>query len=163
VIVHRRVIDLLRENRFTGWETYPVIVVDREGRSHLDYYGLVITGRCGAVDLARSVVVLSKYPTGWYPHFLGRYFDESSWGGSDFLMELPDCRGKASAHVFVTEPVRLAFSGAKIENVDFRALSEISVDTSVYEIGSQYLLPSDFSLRVAAAYRDAGMPRPKKQ
>lgn len=151
---------MLLEHRISGWRTYPVNVMDKLGEPQPDYEGLVVTGRCGNVDLARSIVVLSEYPTGWYPHFLGHYFEESSWDGSDIFMETPDSAGRVTAHKFVTEKVRLAFEKAKIKNARLERLTEQSVRTSVYEIGSSHLLPHDFSRRVEAAYIRAGIPKP---
>lgn len=160
LIVHRRVVDLLREHGLAGWRTYPVDVTDKQGESHPDYQGLVISGRCGTVDLSRSVVVLSQYPAGWYPHFLGRYFAEDSWDGSDIFMETPDSIGRVTAHKFVTEKVRQVFDRAKIKNVHLQRLTEESVSTSIYEVGSSHLLPHDFTRRVDAAYARAAVPRP---
>jgi hypothetical protein len=163
LIVHRRVVQLMREQGFTGWRSYVVSVIGKGGDYHPEYEGLVILGRCNSADLSRSVVVLSEYPAGWLPHFLGYYFDEASWDGTDLFMETPDALGKTTAHVFVTERVRLAFEKAKVKNVRFGRLTERSVMTANYEIGSSHRLPRDFSLRVSAAYRRAGISPPKHQ
>ncbi len=162
VIAHRRILDLLRENGITGWSTYPVIVTDKAGHFHPDYEGLMINGRCGPVDLSRSVVVLSKYPAGWFPHFCGHYFTEDSWDGSDIFMERADSSGKVTARCFVTEKVQQVFKRENIENVRLDCLADKSVMTSIYEIGRSYLLPPDFAHRVAAAYARAGIPLPRK-
>ena len=162
VIVHRRAVDLLRDGGFTGWRTYPVNVIDKNGDSYPDYAGLAVLGRCGACDLSRSVVVLAEYPVGWFPHFLGRYFSENSWDGSDFFMERADVRGSFTGHVFVTERVRQVFEQAKMKNVRLERLTETSVSAMVYEAGKDYLLPTDFSRRVDATYTRAGIPRPKR-
>jgi len=160
IIVHRRVADLLREHGFTGWHTYPVHVSGKKGDTYSEYLGLAIAGRCGPVDLSRSIVVLSEYPAGWFPHFLGHYFDETSWDGCDLFMEAVDPSGRRTANIFATEPVRQVFRRAKIKNIIFERLTERSVNTSVYEIGSSHLLPLDFQSRVDAAYGRAGVPRP---
>jgi len=162
VIAHRRVLDLLREHDITGWCTYPVSVKDKSGRSHSDYEGVTILGRCGPVDLSRSVVALAEYPAGWFPHFLGHYFAEHSWDGSDLFMERADSTGKVTARCFATERVRQAFQRAKIRNVLLERLTEQSVMTSIYEIGCSHLLPPDFAHRVSAAYARAGIPQPKQ-
>lgn len=162
IIVQRRVVKLLRDQGFTGWRSYVVSVIDKGGDYHPDYEGLAILGRCGCADLSRSVVVLSKYPAGWFPHFLGYYFPEESWDGSDIFMETPDERGRTTAHVFVTERVRLALETASVKNVKFERLTERSISTSVYQIGAEYQLPSDFSARVTAAYRRAGIDPPNR-
>jgi hypothetical protein len=161
LIVHRRIVDLFREHSITGWSTYPVIVIDKAGHSHLDYEGLKIIGRCGPVDLSRSVIVPSEYPAGWFPHFLGHYFAEDSWDGSDIFMERVDSIGKVTARCFATEKVHRIYQKVGIENIRFECLTDRSVMTSIYEIGGSHLLPSDFSQRVDAAYARAGIPRPK--
>jgi hypothetical protein len=135
-------------------------VTDKKGRLYRDYNGLQISGRCGAVNLTRSVVVLSEYPAGWFPHFLGHYFAEDSWDGTDLFMERPDERGRVTGHVFATERVRDVFRRAKVRNVAFERLTDVSVNTDTYEVGSDYLMPPDFSQRVDAAYARAGVPRP---
>ena len=160
VIVHGRVVDLLQENNLTGWRTYPVWVTDKKGKLHRKYSGLAITGRCGPIDLSRSVVVLSQYPAGWFPHFLGHYFDDDSWDGSDLFMEHPDTRGHRTAAMFTTERVRQVFRRAKVRNLELERLTQVNVNTSIYEIGSTHLLPPDFNARVDAAYVRAGVPRP---
>src|SRR5438552_6317646 len=86
LVVHRRVVQLLRDHGFTGWRSYVVSVIDKGGDYHPEYGGLVILGRCGPADLSRSVVVLSQsrseYQVGSrFPQFLGYYFPEDSWDG----------------------------------------------------------------------------------
>jgi hypothetical protein len=161
VVIHSRFLDLFQKNGVTGWRSYRVVVTDRDGKVYTDYDGLTVVGRCDAVDLSRSVVVVSKYPGGWYPHFLGHYFDEKSWDGSDLFMARPDSNGGEAASIFVTERVREIFGNAKINNVRLERLTEKTVSTSVYEIGCSHLLPGDFSKRVTAAYVRADVPRPK--
>lgn len=168
LVVHRRVVQLLREKGFTGWGMYVVSVIDKGGDYHPDYEGLVVWGRCGPADLSRSVVVLSQPPSEYYvggrfPQFLGYYFPEDSWDGSDIFMEMPDARARKTARVFITERLRLAFEAARVKNVKFERLTEAVVDTSVYETGNAYKLPRDFSARVTAAYRRAGIEPPSQK
>jgi hypothetical protein len=160
VIVHRRVADLLRENGITGWRSYRASVTDKDGEFHENYEGLAISGRCGSVNLSRSVVTLKEYPGGWYPQFLGHYFAEESWDGSDVFMERPDSTGKVTARIFVSEKVLQVFNKAEIKNVLLERLTETMVSTSVYAIGGSHLLPANFAQLVSAAYRRAGVPRP---
>ena len=168
VVVHRRVVRLFRDQGFTGWRSYVVSVIDKGGDYHPEYEGLVILGRCGPADLSRSAVVISQPQSeyqvgGTFPQFLGYYFSEDSWDGSDIFMEKPDAQGRTTAHVFVTERVRLALEAARVKNVRFERLTERTVMTSVYEIGSAYKLPSDLSARVSAAYSRAGIDPPNHE
>jgi hypothetical protein len=168
LVVHRRVVQLLRDNGFTGWGSYVVSVIDKGGDYHPEYEGLIVRGRCGPADLSRSVVVLSQphseYQVGGrFPQFLGYYFSEDSWDGSDIFMEMRDARGRQTAHVFVTERMRLALEAARVKNVKFERLTESVVSTSTYETGNAYKLPPDFSARVSAAYRRAGIEPPSQK
>lgn len=160
IIMHTRIADLLMEKGLSGWSGYAVEVVDKTGRSHSDYFGLCVHGRAGAVDLNRSVVVLKQYPAGWFPHFLGHYFDPETWDGSDFIMHEPDVRGCASGHVMVSERVAAELRRTRAKNVGFTRLTEVSVSTSIYEIGRDYLLPDGFARAVDSAYSRAGVPKP---
>src|SRR5437588_991555 len=100
--VHQRVIDVLLDNRFTGWSTYPAVVCDKSGLEYAHYHGLVITGRCGQRNLSASKIELSEYPGGWFPNFVGHYFDETSWDGSDLFMEEGDESGLGDSAKFMT-------------------------------------------------------------
>lgn len=165
LVVHRRVVQVLRDHCLTGWRSYEVSVFDKKGGCHPEYEGLIVHGRCGPVNLSRSVVVLSQSSSEYrvesrVPQFLGYYFAEDSWDGSDIFMDNPDAQRRTTAHVFVTERLRLAFETSRVKNVKFERLTESICNTSVYEIGGAYKLPSDFSARVTAAYRRAGVEPP---
>jgi hypothetical protein len=163
LIVHRRILDLFREEGVTGWRSHPVQVVDKGGEAYKDYEGIGIVGRCDPIDLSRSEVTLRKLPGGWMPLFLGSYFPKESWDGSDVFMERADTKGKVTAIIFVTERARQIFAKAKVENVRFERLTEREISTGVFEIGSvTHRLPTDFKQRVDAAYRRAGVDKPDK-
>lgn len=160
IILHFRVIDILQKINCTGWQSYEVSLIDKSGTPHGDYAGLQIVGRCGPVIPALSTIVLKQYPGGWFPHLQGHYFDESSWDGTDIFMHAVDAKGRASGHVLVNDKVHAEFLQAKVQNTSFQRLTEVSVSSSVYEIGLADLLPDDFQQRVDAAYAESGVPRP---
>jgi hypothetical protein len=162
LVVHQRIIDQLKEYGISGWKTYSVEVLNRRGVSYDNYTGLSISGRCNSVDLSRSSIILEEYPGGWYPHFLGYYFDELSWDGTNMFMERADSGGCVSAHIFVTEQVRAIVRRAAIKNVIFQRLTDVTLLTSIFEIGSPKTLPADFRSRVAAAYSTANVPIPRE-
>lgn len=122
IIVHRRVIDLLLDHRFTGWGTYPVEVYGKLGELYPDYLGLSFGGRCGPLDGSRSEKIMVEMPGGLIPHWRGYYFDEASWDGSDFFM----CSDQTGVK-FVTEDVVKAFKKAKVRGIPFEALDSIQV------------------------------------
>jgi hypothetical protein len=67
IVLHGEVVSTLRERGVSGWSTYPVIVVDKSGSRHDDYFGLSITGRCGPVSNRRSRAV--EKHVGWKRSF----------------------------------------------------------------------------------------------
>jgi hypothetical protein len=160
LIVHIRVLDLLASRGFTGWSSHALDVWTKSGKRLSDYAALIISGRCGRAELTRSNIVLSEYPGGWHPQFLGHFFAEESWDGYDFFMEMPDSLGHITGNRFVTQQVRDALNQAGVGNLRFTRLTETRVLCSVYTIGLRHLLPADFEGRVERAYKEAGVQRP---
>lgn len=163
LLMHARVHEMLRNERFTGWTTYPVNLTGKNGTPYPDYVGLAITGRCAAKDLSRSDVVVRQYPGGWYPELQGHYFNEASWTGDDLFMESPAESGSLTAFMFVTERVVQAAWKAKLTNVSLTRLVDVSVPVDTYDTpAGRERLPPNFASRVREAYRSAGVPRPKR-
>jgi hypothetical protein len=160
IIVQQRVVDLLKHHNLTGWRTYPVSVFDKSDQLHGNYAGLQIIGRCGPEILSRATVELKRYPGGWFPHFVGHYFDEATWDGSDLFMHTTDAKGRVSGHIVVSERVHEGFTRAGIRNVTFTRLTEVSVSASIYKTSRPDLLPDDFEERVTRAYAERDIPRP---
>jgi hypothetical protein len=117
MIISARVLQILRGQGFTGWSTYPVSVVDKYGVAIEGYSGLAITGRCDAVDIARSSVVIREYSGGWFPMFRGRFFGLDSWDGSDLFMERADERGDYTLFRYATSRVALALKRAQVRQL----------------------------------------------
>ena len=161
VVVSQRFIDILLDQRFTGWSTYPVEVYSKSGDLLPGYHGLSITGRCGLIEPGRSGIVLEHLPGGWIPRFKGLFFDPASWDGSDFFAETPDPVTGGSGHKFITSEVWIALRKAKVRNVRFERLSEEEMSTSIYEIGHEHRLPPDYKERLAQVYRTADVPIPE--
>ena len=120
LIVSQRFVDVLMENQFTGWGTYPVKVHAKGGELVPGYHGLCIGGRCGPILWEKSEVIYKDYPGGRFPCYKGEYFDPDTWDGSDFFVETTD-----TAQIFVVEPVKKALEKAKIRNLLFERLDEI--------------------------------------
>jgi hypothetical protein len=114
LIVSARVVALLHEHAVTGWSTYPVEVMNRDGELLEGYQGLSVLGRCGRLQRERRVPVEKQYPAGTFTVYRGHFFEPSSWDGSDIFMPEAD-----SLFVFVVDRVQKAFRKAKITNVAF--------------------------------------------
>jgi hypothetical protein len=121
-LVSQRFIDVLAENGFTGWETFPVAVALDDGESLVGYHGLAVTGRCGAIEdrLSSSVELPPPVPGGRPAAGLrGLCFPPDTWDGSDVFTP----RDRAS--IFITNEVMQALQAAKLTGLEFRRLSEI--------------------------------------
>lgn len=156
LIVSSKFIDLLRDAQFTGWDTYRVQVMAKDGRVVPGFHGLAITGRCDPADLSRSDLVLREYPGGWFPVFRGHFFDERSWDGCDMFMERADERGNRTLRRYVTGRVVKALGRSRISNLHIEKLSELEVSAAVYEIGLRYRLPRNYDSRLEELYANKG-------
>ncbi len=119
--VSERVVAALRAVSASGWGTYPVRLEAEDGTEVTGYSGLVVSGRCGAIDNTRSVQVEKAVvgnPKGNAPVWKGLYFAEESWDGSDIF------RPSGTGYIFVTEKVRAALDRAKVTNLTYTALAE---------------------------------------
>jgi hypothetical protein len=157
LLVSSRILAVLENNQISGWSTYPAKVTDRYGEACPDHCGLSVMGRCGTRDLSRSVILLQQYPKGWFPHFEGHFFDESSWDGSDLFME----EDPRSGVMIATKKVVDAFRKAKISNIRFSALSRYRESAANFEIGRQNMLPPDYQQRLTRLYIEQGLEPPR--
>jgi hypothetical protein len=120
-MISEKVKSIFENEGFRGWSTYPVEVFSKSGDYIHGYYGLSFTGHCGKIDYSKSKREWRPAPT---PKgkptevYIGEYFDQLQWDGSDFFC--PDntlCK-------FVLEPVMQALIKAKIKNLRFTRLTE---------------------------------------
>ena len=76
------------DNRLTGWKTFDVKVLDKQGQEIHGYHGLSITGRCGKIDYSQSTIfekrLVPEGPLGRY--YKGLYVGLDEWDGSDFFL-----------------------------------------------------------------------------
>ena len=119
VLVSERVVGVLREGHFSGWDVVPVDLRDKAGEPLPTYYYLCIHGHCGPIDKSRSVKIDKIFPGGVFPVWMGLYFGESTWDGSDVFM------APGKGFKFVVEPVKRALEKAKVRNVLFTPLDRV--------------------------------------
>jgi hypothetical protein len=115
--VSARISRLLEKHAFSGWSTYPVLLLDGAGRKCDGFVGLSITGRCGPIDETKGVLI-KPHPE--FPEYRGTYFDASTWDGSDFFMPID------GGGTFVTEPVKEMFENHHVSGpkLGFTRLTE---------------------------------------
>jgi hypothetical protein len=111
---------LLEQQKLTGWTTYPISLHDKTGSLCEGYAGLSITGRCGSPDEERGELLPVDDPDSLFIEYLGFYFDESTWDGSDFFMSK-----QRGSRMFVTEAVKNLFEINRITDFIFTPLPEV--------------------------------------
>jgi hypothetical protein len=135
VCVSQKVIDILLDNRFSGWSTFPVEVYDRRNNYLPGYYGFAIPSFVGDQELKRSEII-TKPPNGvggeTYTVYKGVYFDESKWDGSDFFRI-------TEGFIAVTKRVKDAFTKDKIKNIEFTPLPDVEIMTAVFDIRNKHI------------------------
>ena len=121
-IISKNFYELLKDNRVSGWDSYPVEVL-KKGKVLLnDYYGLSIKGKCGPIldEKSNQMLMPPKVPSATsYYAYVGLYFDPNTWDGSDIFCP------EGSYHIFVTEKVKNLIEQAGITNVLFGKITEI--------------------------------------
>jgi hypothetical protein len=123
--ISKWVVDLLQANRVTGWAIYPVQVHDRDGKLLPDYFGFAVTGRGGSFDSSMSEVVTKSAPGKPYQAYIGYYFDESNWDGSDIFL--------VSNRIIIKRRVRDLFRKEKVRNILLTSLPEVETPTYLDE------------------------------
>jgi hypothetical protein len=121
ICISQRVLEILEQNHFTGWSTYPVKVYGRDEQLLSGYHGFAVNSWAGERDFSRSQIVDKppRVPEGKpYRVYRGFYFDEKKWDGSDiFRVSL--------AYIIVSKHVQEAIIRAKITNVRFMPLPDV--------------------------------------
>ena len=119
VILHDRVVEVLRQSRFSGWTVLPCALRGKEGQAISGYSFLQVSGKSGPIDDSLAEVVEKEYPARRVQELRGLYFQPDTWDGSDFFIP------KDTAIIMVTKSVRDALKHARVRNVLFTSLSEM--------------------------------------
>lgn len=125
VLVSQRLVELLRNQGFNGWGTFPVRVGLGNNQSLDGYYGFAVTGRCGPIDdsLSEEVTLPPPVPGGRSSLGLrGLCFAPETWDGSDIFT------ADGYSGIFVVQRVKEALEGGGVTNVALQRLSEIDRD-----------------------------------
>jgi hypothetical protein len=120
LLVSNRVISILRDEGFTGWSFYRVALTGRSGEPVEGYSGLVVEGRCGAVDDHQSTKIDRIMPGGAFHWWRGLYFDPATWDGSDLFMATG-----GAGWIFVVADVKRSLEKAKVRNVVLTPLDAV--------------------------------------
>ena len=117
-----KVVDVLREGSFTGWDVHPARIELNGGKRVEDHGALMVSGRSGPVDdaLSETVTLPPPVPEGnEVPGLRGLLFDPASWDGSDVFTP------ETTTFVMVTDAVREALEAVSPTNLHLERITEI--------------------------------------
>lgn len=130
-LISDRLKNVFQENCITGWKTFAVRVIDKQGQEITGYNGLSIIGRCGSIDYRKSEVVERKFVPNGAPvkYYKGLHIDLSKWDRTGiFLVE-------NSLWIIVTKSSADAMKEIKLTNVELINIAEIEIDCSIVNSG----------------------------
>ena len=119
-----KIINMLKENKITGWKTYPCEIYDWDNNKLEGYSIFSVTGRCSAIDYSKSEKFIKQpySPKGRPVNALrGLYFESGSWDESDIFTP------EDSMFSIVTEKVKELFEENKITNIKFERITGIEI------------------------------------
>jgi hypothetical protein len=123
LLISDRLLAILRDGRFTGWDVTPVELRGKKGEIVSGYHFVRVRGRCGPIDYGQSKKVDKIYPGGVFPAWKGLFFDAATWDGTDIFM------ASGAGYKFVVEAVRNALQEAKVRNVSCEPLDEVEIES----------------------------------
>jgi hypothetical protein len=109
--------------QFSGYRLFSVVVFNKNEEEIKGYYGLSISGKCGAVNYDVGEIVEKRLvPNGPICKYRrGIHIDTTQWDGSDFFMP------EKSILIVVTTQVAQIIKALKLSNVILQRLSDIEV------------------------------------
>ena len=113
--------DVLEEHSFSGWETFPVRVLNKKGEEVTGYHGFSITGRCGEVDYSKCEIIEKQMAPNApiMKYYKGIYVGLDKWDGSDFFMP------QKYFGTIVSQKVRDVLTDKKLTNLELVKLANI--------------------------------------
>jgi len=121
LLISEKLKSVLKENKLTGWKTYPIKLYDKKGLEIIGYHGFSVTGRCGPIQYGKSEIIEKRLiSTGPVVKFYkGLSFGLESWDGSDFFSP------KDTIRIITNEKVFQLMREQKISNLVMEPLDEI--------------------------------------
>lgn len=119
-LISDKVVEVLKENKLTGWQLYGCEIFDKKGNEIEGYHGLSVLGRSGEIRYDLAIPFDMQHPNGPVTrYYKGQPIVPSTWDGSDFFLP------KGYKGPCVSAKAMQILKEAKITNLRLIALSEI--------------------------------------
>ena len=122
-LISDRLKTALEDNGLSGWQTFPVEVIEKGNTRIRGYHGLSILGRCGPTDHSKGEIIEKQLvPSGPMTRYVkGLHIGLDEWDGKDFF--LPEGR-KA---IIITNKAATALKVGNFENLELTNLADIEI------------------------------------
>jgi len=122
-LISDNMLNILKENEITGWNTFPVKVFDKKSVEIGGYHGFSIIGKSGAIDYNKSEVIEKSLVPGGpiSKYYKGQFFGYEKWDGSGFFIT------EGTFNIIVTKKVMQVLKKAKLSNISFECLTDIEI------------------------------------
>jgi hypothetical protein len=122
-LISDRMKTILEENKLTGWKTYPIKLLSKNGNEIPGYHGFSITGHCGPIDYEKADIFEKRLvPTGPLCRFYrGRYVGLDQWDGTDFFIP------NKTYGVIVSQKAANILKRSKITNLHLENLADVEI------------------------------------
>jgi hypothetical protein len=120
-LLSRRAVSMLEREKVIGWRACSVRFKDEQDALIDGYSAIGIIGRCGYLDNTRSqkVTRLSPEADSSITSWIGMYFDEETWDGSDLF------RPRGTMLTLATARAKELLEQMLVTNVRFRRVLEV--------------------------------------
>lgn len=131
-LISEKMKNIFEENNLMGWQTFPIIVLDKKGKEVKGYHGFSVTGRCGPVDYTKCEIIEKRLvPTGPICKFYrGLYIGLDKWDGNDFFIP------EGTIGIRITTKAADVIKKNKLTNVTMDNLADI--ETPEFDLKIRY-------------------------
>lgn len=121
--------DLLKKNHFTGWETYPIILMDKKENLIEGYHGFSVTGISGPISYVNSPIIEKRYVPGGpiVKEYKGAEIRLDKWDKNDFFIP------EKTKEIVITRKVFEVLTKNKITNINLTNVAEAEFPTHIFE------------------------------
>jgi hypothetical protein len=113
--------NLLESNLITGWKSYPIVLLDKNGQEIHGYHGLSIIGTCDPEDYSQSEIIEMRYVQNGPIVKKYKGYKVTPCGNFDFFIP-PQTIG-----FYISEKLALLLKKKKITNIRLEDIDEEEV------------------------------------
>jgi hypothetical protein len=129
-LISDRMKSVLEKNALSGWQCFPISLLDKKGSEIEGYQGLSVTGRCGPIDVSKSEIIQKRLvPNGpLCTYYKGFYVGLDEWDGSDFFLP------KYSYGTIISAKAADVIRSNKLTNIQLKTLADIEINEGTADL-----------------------------